>query len=77
MKQNQLLNIALGLALAFGSAAQTRAQDLLQHHYPNSDEFTKSDMTRAEIEAAIVAAGDGVVDLFGNDSTVSISQASI
>ena len=65
MKQNHLLNIALGLALAFGSAVPTRAQDLLQHLDLNSDEFTKSDMTRAEIEAAIAAAGAGVVDLFG------------
>ena len=65
MKQNQLLNIALGLALAFGSTVPTRAQDLLQYLDLNSDEFTKSDMTRAEIEAAIAAAGAGVVDLFG------------
>ena len=65
MKQNQLLNIALGLALTFGSAVPTRAQDLLQYLDLNSDEFTKSDMTRAEIEAVIAAAGAGVVDLFG------------
>ena len=77
MKQNQLLNIALGLALAFGSAVPTRAQDLLQYLDLNSDEFTKSDMTRAEIEAAIAAEGTGVVDLFGKRLKVSISQASI
>ena len=65
MKQNRLLNIALGLALACCSSVPTRAQDLLQYLDLKSDEFTKSDMTRAEIEAAIAAAGAGVVDLFG------------
>jgi uncharacterized protein YjbI with pentapeptide repeats len=65
MKQNHLLSIALGLALALGSGLPTRAQDLIQHLDLNSDEFTQSDMTRAEIEAAIAAAGAGVVDLFG------------
>jgi uncharacterized protein YjbI with pentapeptide repeats len=56
---------ALGLALAFGSAVPAKAQDLSQYIDLNSEEFTKSDMTRAEIEAAITAASSGVVVFFG------------
>ena len=76
MKQNQLLNIALGLVIAFGSAVPTKAQDMLQYIDLNSDEFTKSDMTRAEIEAAIAAEGAVSWISSGNASMVSIFQVS-
>ena len=64
-KVKPIHSIALGLMIAVGSAVPTKAQDMLQYIDLNSDEFTKSDMTRAEIEVAIAAKGAGVVNLFG------------
>jgi hypothetical protein len=56
MKQNHLLNIALGDVLAFGSAGAARAEELFQYLDFKSDQFTKSEMTRADVAAAIASA---------------------
>ena len=65
MKQSYLLSIGLGLVLAFGSAGLSQAEDLLQYLDLKSDQFTKSDMTREDVAAAIASAGGSVVDLSG------------
>ena len=42
------------------------AQDMIQYLDLKSDDFTKADMTRGDIEAALAAAGpSGIVDLTG------------
>src|SRR6266851_5609152 len=54
--------IMLACAVAHGAAAQ----DLLRFLDLKSDDFTKADMTRGEIEAALADAGPaGLVDLSG------------
>src|ERR1700674_1298272 len=65
MKQSHLLSISLGLVLAFGSAGLSQAEDLFQYLDFKSDQFTKSDMTREDVTAAIASAGGGVIDLSG------------
>jgi BTB/POZ domain-containing protein KCTD9 len=65
MKQSHLLSISLGLVLAFGSAGLSQADDLFQYLDFKSDQFTKSDMTREDVAAAIASAGGSVVDLSG------------
>ena len=65
MKQNHLLSIGLGLVLAFGMAGLSDAEDLLQYLDLKSDQFTKADMTREDVAAAIASAGGSVVDLSG------------
>jgi len=65
MKQNHLLSIGLGLVLAFGSAGVSQAEDLLQYLDFKSDQFTKSDMTREDLTAAIASGGGSVIDLSG------------
>ena len=42
---------------ALASPAGPRAQDMIQYLDLKSDEFTKAEMTRAEVEAALAAAG--------------------
>jgi hypothetical protein len=63
MKQSRLLDIVFGFVLALGPAVPTASQDLHQYIDLSSDAFTKSDMTRAEIEASIADAGASVVDI--------------
>ena len=59
------MSIGLGLVLAFGTAGLSQAEDLLQYLDSKSDQFTKSDMTREDLTAAIASAGGSVVDLSG------------
>ena len=61
-----LVRIVSCYALAIALPPTACAQDLLQYFDLTSDEFTKSDMTRAEIEAALAKLPDGeTLDLAG------------
>ena len=62
MSRSKMLYLAVCLFLGVTSAS---AQDLWQYIDLNSDAFTKADMTRADVEAAITAAGSAPVDLSG------------
>ena len=62
MSRSKMLCLAVCLFLGVTSAS---AQDLWQYIDLNSDAFTKADMTRADVEAAITAAGSAPVDLSG------------
>ena len=54
------------IAILACSAAAAEAQDMTQYLDLNSEEFTRADMTRADIEAAIAKLETGaVVDLSG------------
>src|SRR5689334_483636 len=58
--------VLLGTLALVSAAAPTLAQDMLRYLDLKSEEFTKADVTRAEIEAALAAAGpSGRVDLSG------------
>jgi BTB/POZ domain-containing protein KCTD9 len=65
MKQNHFVSISLGLVLAFGSAGLSQAEDLFQYLDLKSEQFTKSEMTRADVAAAIASTDGSVVDLSG------------
>ena len=60
-----LMASALAGALLLVPTGALRAQDMIDQLDLKSDEFTKADMTRDDVLAAIAAAGDGVADLSG------------
>src|SRR5688572_17112958 len=66
MRRGDWAGATLAAALACAHPHAVAAQDMLRFLDLKSDEFTKADMTRSEIEAALAKVGpDGVVDLSG------------
>src|SRR3990167_3930133 len=61
-----LIHTALAAALLLLPPGHLHAQDMVEHLDLKSDEFTKTDVTRDDVLAAIAAAGaDGVADFSG------------
>ncbi len=66
MSRNRFAIALLTATLVVTSILPARAQDMVQYLDLKSDEFTKADMTRADIEAALASAGpEEIVDLSG------------
>jgi BTB/POZ domain-containing protein KCTD9 len=60
-----LIPSALAAVLLLVPCGALQAQDMIDQLDLKSDEFTKAEMTRDDVLAAIAAAGDGVADLSG------------